>query len=172
MILESYQDEVALEQPRVQEAALARIIEIHDDGVTIQLDGEDQPREKHAPVNRSIVFKVDDHVKVTKISGTYIVEYPIGEPITELVADRANYADEAGEANTALQATNANYANSAGTATSADKATTADSADLASNANNLLNNGGSSSGRLGLYWSGSQYQVYVNGGNVRRIDNV
>lgn len=51
---------------------------IYADGITLQINGENTS--KRYKCNREASFGVGDYVKICKISGTYIVEYPIGNP--------------------------------------------------------------------------------------------
>lgn len=65
------------------EAALATIGALYSDGVSLIFDGEEEATEKHYKVNTSIEFSAGDRVKVSKISGTYIVEYIVGAPMRD-----------------------------------------------------------------------------------------
>jgi len=53
---------------------------VYTDGITLILDGVAAESTKHYKCNTSIKFSAGDRVKVAKISGTYVVEYPIGSP--------------------------------------------------------------------------------------------
>ena len=70
-------------------ANFATIDKVYSDGVTLILDGSTTPSKKHYPCNRSIVFREGDRVRVIEDSGSLVVEYPIGAPITALAADTA-----------------------------------------------------------------------------------
>ena len=59
---------------------LATIGEVFSDGVSLIFDGQTQATEKHYKCNTSINFKAGDRVKILKDSGTYIVEYIVGNP--------------------------------------------------------------------------------------------
>lgn len=63
--------------------SFATIHEIHDDGISLLFDGNDQPTQKHYKCNNSVLFSVGDRVHLAYDSGTYIVEYPIGNPKIE-----------------------------------------------------------------------------------------
>lgn len=58
----------------------ATIAEIYEDGVTLILDGETQPTEKHYLTNCDTVFAKGDRVKILRDSNTYVVEYKVGPP--------------------------------------------------------------------------------------------
>ena len=56
---------------------LATVGAVYSDGITLILDGQTEPTQKHYKRNASISFSSGQRVKVVKISGTYIVEYPV-----------------------------------------------------------------------------------------------
>ena len=64
------------------EIALATVAAVASDGVTITIDGDEEPGDKKYKVNSSALFKAGDRVKIHKNSGTYIVEYPVGAPMS------------------------------------------------------------------------------------------
>lgn len=88
-MIETYQEQVALEVTEPVDASFATIGTVHEDGVTLIFDGEAEATAKHYKCNASAVFAAGDRVRIIKDSGTYIVEYPIGAPKTALVADEA-----------------------------------------------------------------------------------
>lgn len=55
----------------------ATVIAVDTAGLTLQFDGETSAAQKKYKYNKSITFAEGDRVKVSKVSGTYIVEYPI-----------------------------------------------------------------------------------------------
>ncbi len=57
---------------------LATVGEVFDDGLTLIFDGQSEPTKKHYKRNVAITFSPGQRVKIVKISGTYVVEYPIG----------------------------------------------------------------------------------------------
>lgn len=63
------------EQPNV---FLAEIDEVFEDGVSLIINGS--ATKKHYLVNTSCTYQKGDRVKVTKVSGTYLVDYKIGKP--------------------------------------------------------------------------------------------
>ncbi len=56
---------------------LATVSSVSAAGITLKFDGDEQPTTKRYKYNTAIKFSVGQRVKVAKISGTYIVEYPI-----------------------------------------------------------------------------------------------
>lgn len=164
MDMETYQDLAADEPNEVPEASFATISEIFEDGVTLLFDGLDAPTTKRYKVNAFVVFQPGDRVRVIKDSGTYVVEYPVGNPRTEFKADNA---------------TNADHATTADTATSADHATTADSASQVTgaisyasrsgSAQNVFANGYTNRQRIWLDYSGGKFYIAVENGPRRRI---
>lgn len=164
MDMETYQDLAADEPNEVPEASFATISEIFEDGVTLLFDGLDAPTTKRYKVNAFVVFQPGDRVRVIKDSGTYVVEYPVGNPRTEFTADSA---------------TNADHATTADNATSADHATTADSASQvtgainyasrAGSASNLYANGYTNRQRIWLDYTGGAYYIAAEGAAKVRI---
>lgn len=164
MDMETYQDLAVDEPNEVPEASFATISEIFEDGVTLLFDGLDAPTTKRYKVNAFVVFQPGDRVRVIKDSGTYVVEYPVGNPRTEFTADSA---------------TNADHATTADTATSADHATTADSASQvtgtisyasrAGSASNLYANGYTNRQRIWLDYTGGAYYIAAEGAAKVRI---
>lgn len=62
--------------------SLATVGAVYSDGISLIFDGQTSASAKHYKCNTSVVFKAGDRVKVVKDSGTYIVEYVIGNPTT------------------------------------------------------------------------------------------
>ena len=50
--------------------------------MTLIFDGSTTASEKHYKCNTSISFKAGDRVKISKISGSYVVDYVVGIPKT------------------------------------------------------------------------------------------
>ena len=59
---------------------LATIVSVGTSGLLLQFDGEDETRDKEYRCNAGVQFKEGDRVKIHKMSGTYVVDYPIGDP--------------------------------------------------------------------------------------------
>jgi hypothetical protein len=84
----NYQEEKALEVKEPSEANFATIGAIYEDGVSLIFDGPDtEPSGKHYKCNSFVVFQPGDPVRILKDSGTYVVEYSVGNPKTTLDAD-------------------------------------------------------------------------------------
>ena len=80
-MIENYQEEKSLEIKNPQSQNFATIGHIYENGVTLIFDGEKSESRKRYKVNASAIFKAGDRVRIIKDSGTYIVEYPVGNPI-------------------------------------------------------------------------------------------
>lgn len=104
-MIETYQQEAALKPVEPQDANFAVIGAIYADGVSLLFDNETEPSPKHYKVNAFVVFKAGDRVRIIKDRGTYVVEYPVGNPKTSFAADSATKADSATNATTAVSAT-------------------------------------------------------------------
>lgn len=62
------------------EVRFATVGAVHDDGVTLIFDGQTAATEKHYKCNTSVLFHAGDRVKIASDSGTYVVEYIVGNP--------------------------------------------------------------------------------------------
>lgn len=62
------------------EVKLATVAEVLSNGLRLQFDGMSEATNKIYKCNASCMFSVGDRVKVTKHSGTYLVDYVIGAP--------------------------------------------------------------------------------------------
>lgn len=95
-MIETYQaKQEILTQSKDKDSIFATIGEIFADGVTLIFDGQTEATAKHYKVNSSIVFSQGDRVKIIKDSGTYVVEYPVGNPKTDSGGDVAEEANRA-----------------------------------------------------------------------------
>ena len=56
---------------------LATVGAVYDDGLTLVFDGQTEATQKRYKQNTAITFAAGQRVKVVKIAGTYIVEYPV-----------------------------------------------------------------------------------------------
>lgn len=56
---------------------LATVSSVDSTGITLIFDGDSAATAKRYKYNAAVTFKPGQRVKVVKISGTYIVEYPI-----------------------------------------------------------------------------------------------
>lgn len=127
-MIETYQEKENLVLPSPAPQNFATIGEIYDDGVSLIFDGEEEPSEKHYKTNAFVVFQKGDRVRIISDSGTYVVEYPVGNPRKTMTADSSTTADTADNANTANSATTATTAKTAETAETAKTAQTATTA--------------------------------------------
>lgn len=59
---------------------LATVGAVYSDGLSLIFDGSTGASQKHYKCNTSISFKAGDRVKICRISGTYVVEYVVGNP--------------------------------------------------------------------------------------------
>ena len=53
---------------------------VYADGISLIFDGQETPSQKHYKCNTSVTFTPGDRVKIFSVSGTYVVEYPVGNP--------------------------------------------------------------------------------------------
>lgn len=116
MILETEQ-QVAAQQPKSEpEFNFATVEAVHSDGLSLYIGAETTPTEKHYKCNTTCKFSAGQKVYIQKAGGEYVVLFPIGNPATEIVADRATEAETANKANSAtvaeeLKNTDTNFAN-------------------------------------------------------------
>lgn len=78
-------DEILEEKEEQEERhiILATVAGVSSTGVTIQIDGNDEAGQKEYKCNTSAKFAVGDRVKITENSGTYIIDYKIGNPMDD-----------------------------------------------------------------------------------------
>lgn len=81
------------------EQSFATVAAVYADGISLQFDGSAAPSAKHYKCNAAIKFEAGQRVRIIKDSGTYVVEYPVGAPLTKL------HADTAATANTSFRVT-------------------------------------------------------------------
>lgn len=79
-MIKNYQEKESLTTPKSAIQNFATIGEIYDDGVSLIFDGETEESKKHYKTNSSITFNAGDRVRIFSDSGTYVVEYPVGNP--------------------------------------------------------------------------------------------
>lgn len=83
MIIQNEVQEAQVQPLSTQAEQLATVSEVHSDGVVLQFDGEEAPRTgKHYKVNTACTFAAGQRVYIVKISGTYLVVCPVGNPQT------------------------------------------------------------------------------------------
>lgn len=74
----NYQDQRRGEINKTKIPQFATVVDIEEAGLQLIFDGEQYPTKKRYKYNTALTFKVGDRVRVSKQSGSYIVEYPIG----------------------------------------------------------------------------------------------
>ena len=60
----------------------ATIGTVYEDGISLIFPGQTTESEKHYKCNTAIQFSAGQRVKVIQDSGTWVVEYPVGNPTT------------------------------------------------------------------------------------------
>lgn len=89
MILESRQQVQAAEQKNQPEFCFAVVAGVHQDGISLYIGAETTPTQKHYKCNTTCKFAAGQKVYIQKAGGEYVVLFPVGNPATEIVADRA-----------------------------------------------------------------------------------
>ena len=89
MILESRQQVQAAEQQTQPEFCFAIVAAVHQDGISLYIGAETTPTQKHYKCNTTCKFAAGQKVYIQKAGGEYVVLFPIGNPATEIVVDRA-----------------------------------------------------------------------------------
>ena len=112
-MIESYQEEKALEAEEPQDAVFATVGTIYDDGMTLVWDESGAESQKHYKCNSFAVFHEGERVRLVKDGGTYVVEYAVGTPKKSFRADTAGSAASAARASAADRATSAATADNA-----------------------------------------------------------
>lgn len=94
MILESRQQVQAAEQQTQPEFCFAIVAAVHQDGISLYIGAETTPTQKHYKCNTTCKFAAGQKVYIQKAGGEYVVLFPIGNPATEIVADRAEISQK------------------------------------------------------------------------------
>lgn len=82
-IEEDFIDSEDLEDEEAGEGiSLATVASVTASGVTLIIDGEEEAGEKEYKVNAMQRIKVGDRVRIFKVSGTYLIEYVVGTPMS------------------------------------------------------------------------------------------
>ena len=71
---------IEIPDEKLPENFLATVGAVYDDGLSLILEGQTEATTKHYKCNTSATFAAGDRVKVARISGSYIVEYVVGQP--------------------------------------------------------------------------------------------
>lgn len=106
-MIENYQQQAAAMPEEPPDQSFATVAAVYADGISLKFDGSAAPSAKHYKCNAAIKFEAGQRVRIIKDSGTYVVEYPVGAPLTKLHADTAGTATSANTANTANSAATA-----------------------------------------------------------------
>lgn len=53
---------------------------VYSDGIALIFDGESAETQKHYKCNTAVTFRAGQRVKILRTSGTWVVEYPVGDP--------------------------------------------------------------------------------------------
>lgn len=77
MIAKSYQEQQRSRETEPKNADFAKVATVSENGVTLIFDGNTQESVKVYPCNKSVTFTAGQRVRIIKISGTYLVEYPV-----------------------------------------------------------------------------------------------
>ena len=85
-MIHNYQEQKRMEIMEPQEASFATVGTVYSDGLTLIFDGGTESVKRYK-CNISAVFSAGNRVRVRKDSGTYVVEYPVGNPRTSITAD-------------------------------------------------------------------------------------
>lgn len=80
----SYQNERRMRIEEPSQINFATVMGVYEDGLQLKFDGEQEATSKKYKYNRSIAFRLGDRVKVSRVSGTYVIEYPIGKTTISL----------------------------------------------------------------------------------------
>lgn len=102
-MIENYQEQQRIDKKEAPEVQIATIGSYNSTTKTATLifPGETEPTTKAYKCNESIEFSAGMRVRIAKISGTYVVEYPIngyqtGSGETPELADMANRVRDTG----------------------------------------------------------------------------
>lgn len=94
-MIENYQQQAAAMPEEPPDQSFATVAAVYADGISLKFDGSAVPSAKHYKCNAAIKFEAGQRVRIIKDSGTYVVEYPVGAPLTKLHADTADSATAA-----------------------------------------------------------------------------
>lgn len=110
MILETEQQVAEQKQKPAPEFSFATVAKVFSDGLSLYIGAETTPTEKHYKCNTTCKFSAGQKVYIQKAGGEYVVLFPIGNPATEIVVDRAEKANSATVAEE-LKNTETNFGN-------------------------------------------------------------
>ena len=78
-----YDESLTVDVDEETEFSFATISAVAADGVTLIFDGSDVSGGKKYNVNADVMFAAGDRVKIAKDSGSYVVEYVVGSPMSK-----------------------------------------------------------------------------------------
>ena len=76
---ETPEEEKTAEEPQ-QPVQLATVATVEEDGLTLTLDGAEEPTEKHYKCNTAVKFAAGQRVAVLELSGSKVVMFAVGAP--------------------------------------------------------------------------------------------
>lgn len=79
LFTETPEEEKTAEEPQ-QPFQLATVATVEEDGLTITLDGAEEPTEKHYKCNTAVKFATGQRVAVLELSGSKVVMFAVGSP--------------------------------------------------------------------------------------------
>ena len=79
MILETYQEEKAIEPQEENNKAYGTITAVTKDGINVRFDGETEASTKPFYCNSGISYKVGDRVLLEKVNGGYVIICTVGK---------------------------------------------------------------------------------------------
>lgn len=79
LFTETPEEEKTAEEPQ-QPFQLATVATVEEDGLTITLDGAEEPTEKHYKCNTAVKFAAGQRVAVLELSGSKVVMFAVGSP--------------------------------------------------------------------------------------------
>lgn len=94
MILETYQEEKAIEPQEENNKAYGTITAVTEAGINVLFDGETEASTKPFYCNSGISYKVGDRVLLEKINGGYLIVCTVGKEGTEGGGETVNVVDD------------------------------------------------------------------------------
>lgn len=85
LFTETPEEEKTAEEPQ-QPFQLATVATVEEDGLTITLDGAEEPTEKHYKCNTAVKFAAGQRVAVLELSGSKVVMFAVGSPGADAAA--------------------------------------------------------------------------------------
>lgn len=92
-ILETYQEERAVNEKPETDALTGVVSAVDANGVKVQFDGDASAASKSYPRNTGVILMVGQRVVVQKINGDFVVMAPIGATLDANVVQRSDLSD-------------------------------------------------------------------------------